>query len=147
MIEILTANWELVTLALLSVASILNYLTQHYSTRYAWMPSVFGAMLEFISVLTSKGTSNGVARRLKLPFQNCPPEGCDVSKRTRLPVVLIGLLLATSTGCAYWETQGKGNAKDALKCLQSCAVNCGAQAVSQALTACPIPLALPPPPQ
>ena len=98
-----TAHWELISLALLFIVSVLNSVTQHFGTGHPRIVPVIGVLIEALSFLTSKGTRSilpGPLGRLKFPFQNVPPKPEQVTVRQRISGLTLMVLILIG-GCAH----------------------------------------------
>lgn len=74
-----TEYWWLISLALLFVGSVLNSITEHYGAAHPRIVPLFRVILEAISLLVSKGATNGRWGKLKLPLQDVPPKNAGGS--------------------------------------------------------------------
>lgn len=80
LITIISENWALISILLVIVASILNSVTDHFGKDNPKIVPILAVIIEALSIITSKGTSNGRAGKLKLPLQNVPENWEDEIK-------------------------------------------------------------------
>ena len=66
-------NWVMITIIITIIASILNSITLHYGANNPRIVPLFAVIIEALSVIVSKGATNGSWGKFKLPGENVPP--------------------------------------------------------------------------
>jgi len=97
-----TAHWELISLGLLFLVSLLNSITAHFGAGHPRIVPIIGVVVEALSFLTSRGARSslpGPLGRLKFPLQNVPPKLEQVTARQRISGLMLMLMLML-TMCA-----------------------------------------------
>jgi hypothetical protein len=62
-------NWGTITIVALILIQVSNIVTRHYGEKKG-IGKFFSMVTELLSVVTSRGVSNGQFGKLKLPFQS-----------------------------------------------------------------------------